>query len=83
MVILGSIIIEITNYQLVISNVKSAIILICLSSPLVLDGILQYSFGFESTNRRRILTGLLFGNAIILAALKLTSMSFSNQVMFR
>lgn len=36
-------------------------IMVFTGLPLIIDGIRQYYFGKESTNRRRILTGILAG----------------------
>lgn len=40
---------------------NNLIVNIALVIPLVVDGVMQYGFGYESTNFRRELTGVLWG----------------------
>lgn len=40
---------------------NNILINVLLLIPLIIDGVMQYAFGFESTNFRRALTGVLWG----------------------
>ena len=43
---------------------KFFVVWILLIAPCLIDGIMQYGFGVESTNLRRLITGLLSGVGI-------------------
>ncbi|MCM3567472.1 DUF2085 domain-containing protein [Neobacillus mesonae] len=50
--------------QITIPTIKMSLFLLLLMGPLVIDGIGSYSHLFESTNERRLITGISFGLAL-------------------
>lgn len=46
-------------------------VLVLLMIPMILDGFVQLLTSYESTNLRRLLTGLLFGFALVSAVIQI------------
>ena len=44
----------------------SPLVLLILVFPLILDGVVQYVTNYESTNLRRLLTGIMYGIGMVL-----------------
>lgn len=47
-----------------------------LMLPMVIDGLIQLKTGYESTNIRRLITGMLFGYALVNVIMATTGMAF-------
>ena len=52
--------------NLIFLVIQPSIVLLILSLPLILDGLIQKKTSYVSTNLRRLMTGILFGPSLIL-----------------